>query len=306
MTFFGQATGPMIFTKVVNTWFHSSRGLALGLTMSGITATSMLLLPVLAFVIEQWGWRWAFVCFGMVPLIISLPVVAWGLKPAPKGYLSSITEDAGGVDLQEGGLSMKESIINPKFWFLGGALLTANIAVGGMLHQMQPVLIEQGFSTAQAATLGVVFFAAVAIGRLSSGWLLDRFWPAGVAAVFLLLPLFGIAIFLSPAPAIVWVGIPAVLFLGLAQGAEVDFLAFLTPRYFGLANYGKLFGILLVMLATALASGGYIFGLIYDHFGSYRVALMIAAVAYVCSSGLILLSGAVGQDFDHAKAPAVS
>jgi MFS family permease len=151
-----------------------------------------------------------------------------------------------------------------------------------------------------------VFFAAVAIGRLSSGWLLDRFWPAGVAAVFLLLPLVGIAIFLSAAPAIVWVGIPAVLFLGLAQGAEVDFLAFLTPRYFGLANYGKLFGILLVILATALASGGYLFGLIFDHFGSYRVALMIAAVAYVCSSGLILLSGAVGQDVDHAKAPAVS
>ncbi len=46
MTFFGMATGPMIFTKVVNTWFHASRGLALGITMSGITATSMFLLPL--------------------------------------------------------------------------------------------------------------------------------------------------------------------------------------------------------------------------------------------------------------------
>lgn len=266
----------------------------------------MLLLPLLAFVIEQWGWRWAFVCFGMVPLFIGLPVVAWGLKPAPHGYLSSITEDAGDVDIQEGGLSMKASLTSPKFWLLGGALLTANIAVGGMLHQMQPVLIEQGFSTSQAANLGVIFFAAVAIGRLSSGWLLDRFWPAGVASVFLLMPLVGIAIFLSGAPAVFWVGLPAVLFLGLAQGAEVDFLAFLTPRYFGLANYGKLFGILLLMLATALASGGYIFGLVFDHFGDYRIALMIAAVAYISSSGLILLSGIVGEDFDHAKAIATS
>lgn len=304
MTFFGQATGPMIFTKVVNTWFHASRGLALGLTMSGITATSMLLLPVIAFAIEHWGWRWAFVCWALVPLLIGIPVVAWGLKPAPRGYLSSITEGAGEVDIQEGATPMKEALLSAKFWLLGGALLTANIAVGGMLFQMQPVLIDQGFTTSQAANLGVVFFAAVAIGRLSSGWLLDRFWPAAVAAVFLLLPLVGIIVFLSGAGAVFWIGLPAVLFLGLAQGAEVDFLAYLVPRYFGLGNYGKLFGILLVMLATAMSSGGFLFGLLFDHFGNYRIALMIAAVAYVCSSGLILLSGIVGEDFDHAKAAA--
>ncbi len=302
MTLFGQATGPMIFTKVVNTWFHSSRGLALGLTMSGITATSMLLLPLLAFLIEHWGWRWAFACWALVPLVIGIPVVAWGLKPAPHGYLTSITKDAGEVDLQEGAVPMREALTSAKFWLLGGALLTANIAVGGMLFQMQPVLISQGFSTSQAANLGVVFFAAVAVGRLSSGWLLDRFWPAAVAAVFLLLPLVGVAIFLFGAPAIFWVGLPAVLFLGLAQGAEVDFLAYLVPRYFGLGNYGKLFGILLVMLATAMSTGGFVFGALFDHFGDYRIALMIAAFAYICSSGLILLSGIVGKDFDHAKA----
>jgi MFS family permease len=301
MTFFGMATGPMIFTKVVNTWFHASRGLALGITMSGITATSMILLPLFAFIIEQWGWRMAFVCFAMVPLVIGMPIVAWGLKAAPHGYLSDLTEDTGDVDLQESALPMKETLTSAKFWLLGGALLTANIGVGGMLHQMQPVLVSQGFTTAQAATLGSVFFAAVAIGRLSSGYLLDRFWPAAVAAVYLLMPIIGIAVFLSDAPAIFWIGVPAVLFLGLAQGAEVDFLAFLVPRYFGLGNYGKLFGILLVMLATAMSTGGFIFGALFDRFGDYRVALIVAAIAYASSSGLILLSGIVGEDFDHFK-----
>jgi len=304
MTFFGMATGPMIFTKVVNTWFHASRGLALGITMSGITATSMFLLPLFAFIIEHWGWRMAFICFAMVPLLIGIPIVAWGLKAAPHGYLSDLTEDTGDVDLQESALPMKETLTSAKFWLLGGALLTANIGVGGMLHQMQPVLVSQGFSTAQAATLGSVFFAAVAIGRLSSGWLLDRFWPAGVAAVYLLMPIIGVAVFLSGAPAVFWVGVPAVLFLGLAQGAEVDFLAFLVPKYFGLGNYGKLFGILLVMLASALATGGFIFGALFDHFGDYRMALIIGAVCYACSAGLILLSGIVGEDFDHFKAAA--
>jgi predicted MFS family arabinose efflux permease len=302
MTFFGMATGPMIFTKVVNTWFHASRGLALGITMSGITATSMFLLPLFAFIIEQWGWRMAFVCFAMVPLLIGIPIVAWGLKAAPHGYLSDLTEDTGDVDLQESAVPMKETLTSAKFWFLGGALLTANIGVGGMLHQMQPVLVSQGFNAAQAATLGSVFFAAVAIGRLSSGWLLDRYWPAGVAAAYLLLPIVGILVFLSDAPAVFWIGVPAVLFLGLAQGAEVDFLAFLVPRYFGLGNYGKLFGMLLVMLASAMATGGYIFGLLFDRYGDYRMALIVGGVAYACSAVLIILSGIVGKDFDHFEA----
>lgn len=298
MTFFGMATGPMIWTKVVNTWFHRSRGLALGITMSGITATSMVLLPLFAYIIEQWGWRAAFMCFAAVPLLIGLPVVAWGLRSAPEGYLSNLANDDADVDLQNSALPMKETLASAKFWLLGAALLTANIGVGGMLHQMQPVLVAQGFSTAQAATLGSVFFAAVAIGRLSSGWLLDRFWPAAVAALYLLLPIVGIVIFLSDVPAVFWIGVPAVLFLGLAQGAEVDFLAFLVPRYFGLGNYGKLFGILLVMLASAMATGGYIFGALFDHFGDYRFALMLGMVAYACSAVLILLSGIVGKDFD--------
>jgi predicted MFS family arabinose efflux permease len=302
MTFFGMATGPMIFTKVVNTWFHASRGLALGITMSGITATSTILLPLFAFIIEQWGWRMAFVCFAMVPLLIGMPIVAWGLKAAPHGYLSGITEDTGDIDLQESAVPMKETLTSAKFWLLGGALLTANIGVGGMLHQMQPVLVSQGFTTAHAATLGSVFFVAVAIGRLSSGWLLDRYWPAGVAAAYLLLPIVGILVFLSDAPAVFWVGVPAVLFLGMAQGAEVDFLAFLVPRYFGLGNYGKLFGMLLVMLASAMATGGYIFGLLFDRHGDYRMALIVGGVAYACSAVLIILSGIVGEDFDHFEA----
>ena len=300
LTFVGQTTGPMIYSKVVNTWFHSSRGLALGVTMSGITIVSIVMFPLLAYINEVWGWRWGFVCVSLLPLLIGVPIVAWGLKPAPAGYLSSITENSGEVDIQEGGLSMKQVLTGPKFWLLGCALITANIAVGGMMHQLQPLFIDQGFSAIEAGSLASFFFVGILIGRLGSGFLLDRFWPAAVAALFLLAPLVGIAIFLSGAPAIIWIGIPAVLCFGLAQGAEVDFMAFLVPRYFGLRNYGKLFGILLLMLATSLAAGSYIYGSIYDYFGDYRVALYVGAACFICSSVFILFSGIIGEDFDHA------
>ncbi|MEP1445294.1 MAG: MFS transporter [Paraglaciecola sp.] len=301
MVFLGQTTGPMVFSKVVNTWFNSSRGLALGATMSGITIFSMVLFPLLNYINELWGWRWGFVCFALVPLVIGLPLVAWGLKAAPAGYLSSLSDNAGGVDIQTDGLSMKEALTGAKFWLLAGALITANIAVGGMMHQLQPLLIAQGFTSTEGASLAVFFFVGIFFGRLSSGWFLDRFWPAAVAALFLLSPLIGIGIFLSDAPAMFWIGIPAVLCFGLAQGAEVDFMAFLVPRYFGLVNYGKLFGILLFMLASSLAAGSYIYGLIFDYYGNYQFALMLGAMCFICSAVFFLLSGIIGKDFDSVK-----
>ncbi|MCC2606539.1 MFS transporter [Planctobacterium marinum] len=301
MTFLGQTTGPMIFSKVVNTWFNSSRGLALGVTMSGITLFSMVLFPLLNYVNETWGWRVGFMCFALVPLVIGLPIVAWALKPAPAGYLSSISQDTSGNDIQTGGMAMKAALRSAKFWLLAAALVTSNVAVGGMMHQLQPLLIDQGFTSTEGASLAVFFFVGIFVGRLSSGWLLDRFWPAAVAALFLLTPLVGIFIFLSDAPAVFWLGVPAVFCFGLAQGAEVDFMAYLVPKYFGLVNYGKLFGILLFILAASLASGSYIYGYIFDYFGNYHFALLLGAACFISSSGLFLIGGIIGEDFDHTK-----
>ena len=56
------------------------------------------------------------------------------------------------------------------------------------------------------------------------------------------------------------------------------------------------------MLASAMATGGYIFGLLFDRHGDYRMALIVGGVAYACSAALIILSGIVGKDFDHFEA----
>lgn len=300
----GVATGPMVFTQIVNRWFNRHRGLALGVTLSGVTLSSMLMLPLLAKVIESYGWRSGFMLLASVPLIVGLPVVARWLT-APEDDSEKVTE-RDDVTIPEDKVlnsSLNGVFRDPRFWLLGGGLFCANLAVGGILSQLQPMLADTGYPVTTAASLGSVFAGAIALGRLSSGWLLDRFWPPAVAALFLLSPLVGISLMLSLQQPIFLVGAFAVLFFGLAQGAEVDFLAFLIPHYFGLANYGKIFGALAMLLTISLALGGVCFGYLFDRFGSYELALKGAILAYLCGAVGVLLSGLVSRSKETSVLP---
>jgi MFS family permease len=52
----GAASGPIAYTKFIGSAFTERRGLALGLTMTGIGLSAAILPPLLATVIETRGW----------------------------------------------------------------------------------------------------------------------------------------------------------------------------------------------------------------------------------------------------------
>src|SRR5437762_12267888 len=92
---------------------------------------------------------------------------------------------------------------------------------------------------AATATLSGVGVALI-LGRVLSGWCLDRMWGPYVAVTFFVLPMIGIALLATGATGVVpYVGAVA---LGLGIGAEVDLMAFFTSRYFGARNYAKIDG----------------------------------------------------------------
>ncbi len=301
----GILTGPIVFTQVVNTWFVASRGMALGVTLSGATVTAMLMLPLLANIIDVKGWRTAFLTLACVPFFLGLPVCFLWLKERCSDAVSlAVGGDKASAVTDQSSYTLSAAAKDRRFWLLGIGLFVANIAVGGLLSQMQPLLAEKGYSTTMAATIGSTFAVAITLGRLSAGWLLDRFWAPAVACLFLLCPIAGIAIMLSlPQPTFI-VGVIAVLFFGLAQGAEVDFLAFFVPKYFGLGSYATIFGVLAMLVSIGMAVGGVCFGYIFDRYGSYQYALEGAILAYLFGAICVLGAGLVSSATNAVPLPA--
>jgi MFS family permease len=117
---------------------------------------------------------------------------------------------------------------------------------------------------------------ALILGRVLSGWCLDRMWGPYVAVTFFVLPMIGIALLATGAAGVVpYVGAVA---LGLGIGAEVDLMAFFTSRYFGARNYAKIYGTMFGIFAFGVGIGPALSGGSFDLFRSYTPIFMVYEV----------------------------
>ena len=83
--------------------------------------------------------------------------------------------------------------------------------------------------------------------------------------------------------------VAGVMLVGLGAGAEFDIAAFLVSRYFGLRDYGRLFGVHLGLITLASTIAPWLFGRLYRSTGNYEAMLMICGPIFL-AGGLSLLA----------------
>ena len=148
------------------------------------------------------------------------------------------------------------------------------VAICGLIPSYIPLLQDAGMSPTEAGGYGAVIGASVMAGRLVTGFLIDRvFAPYITAVVFSLVACGCLALGLGGIQYALVAGIA----LGLAMGAEVDLIGYFTARYFGLSNYGVLFGFQYSAFSLGCGISPLLAGQIWDHTGSYDYALLAAA-----------------------------
>jgi len=79
--------------------------------------------------------------------------------------------------------------------------------------------------------------------------------------------------------------------IGLAQGAEIDVIAFIIARYFGMTSFAAIYGLSTLFIAAFAGLGGIAFGFAFDHFKSYNQALIGAAVLFLLAAAAYLFLG---------------
>ena len=130
---------------------------------------------------------------------------------------------------------------------------------------------------------------AAILGRIASGWCVDRYHGPYVTIGFFILPMIGTLFFASGA------GEPMPLFgailCGAALGGEIDLMSFLVSRYFGLKSYGKIFGTMFGIFAGSTGVGPFISGLSFDYWHSYVPAFALYEVALVVACLIFLPLG---------------
>jgi MFS family permease len=128
------------------------------------------------------------------------------------------------------------------------------------------------------------------IGRVGVGFLLDRFWGPLIAFPVLCLPAAACYLLMGTSTELGLITLAAFL-LGFAAGAESDLIAFFAARYFGMAHFGRIYGMLYMPFGLFSAISPVLYGIVRDKTGSYDLILMISSVLFVIGGGLLLFLG---------------
>jgi MFS family permease len=275
---FGVAQTPTPYSKVVSWWFDRQRGLALAVTLAGIGLGTIIVPQVAVFLMTHFNWRVGYLGLGCAVLIFALLPNALIIREPPNVERAEAARAMPDVP----GLTFAEARTAWRYWTLSLAFYLAATVINGSLVHIVPMLTDRGIpigvATAALSATGV----ALIIGRLCSGWIIDRVFAPYVAMVFMLVPMFGIAVlgfgFGGISPVI------GTICLGMGIGAEIDIMAFLVGRYFGLRQYGTLYGVMFAIAILGNATGSNLLGWSFQFFNSYTPALVLFEVFLVAAA----------------------
>jgi MFS family permease len=284
----GSGQGPLGYAKCVSAWFDDRRGLALGITMSGIGLGAALVPQYAQWLISNFGWRTAYVGLGLLTLMVAFPAVFLFInEPGKEKATTGVSRGPlSASENRQPDLEVREALGGHRFWLIACALMLVSTVTQGMVVHTVPLLTDKGYSPETAATLMIAVGLSTMAGRLLSGYLVDRIFAPFVAASFFLLPCLGIYLLdtaLSP--------VAGIISLGLASGTEIDMIGFLTSRYFGMKRFGQLYGYLFASFVVGSAFGPYMMGLAFERLHSYEPALWSFGAFMLLASTLILCLG---------------
>ena len=295
LPFIGIGTTPVTWTHIVNLKFERHRGLALSLVLCGTGVAAALLPSLLNAAMARWGWQAGYGALaGLVAVFWlsmawrRLPLVVPRLSPDSSAAASEAVAQSVVID----GMPWQQAVRARNFWVCNIGLAGVVSAIYGLTANTVPLLRDLGHSAAEASGIFGAFGVSLIAGRLIVGVLIDRLWAPGVAALALALPAVGCAMFLSAdAQTPVAVLVLATALCGAGAGAEFDIAAYLVARYFGLRDYGRLFGLHLSVVTVGSAVAPFAFAALMRASGGYRPVLMFCALCCVVGPALLLTLG---------------
>jgi MFS family permease len=296
----GAVTGSsIVLNTAVAHWFKRKIGLALGFASSGI-GMGGLLVPIIAWLINQFDWRMTMFILGIGNLLI-IPAMALVIRHRPEqyGYLpdgvppSPATEAKQKVKEVETASSSQElrrrasqALRSPTYLLLIAALSLEFLVLLAVVVHVVPYLSSVNLAESRGVWIAT-FLPILSIGgRLGFGWIGDKFIKKWVLAFTLVAQVIGLLAFLY-APAL-WSLITFVITFGVGYGGSIAVTPALIRDHFGPSVFGSLSGVSYAVTGLVGLAGPVFAGWVFDTRGSYDLVWISLATVMAIAIAPIL------------------
>ena len=289
----------VIPTMVLSRFFVRKRGRAVGWSSVGVSVGQATLVPIVAILIEEYGWRWAIRSLGLVVVVVTSFVGYAFLRKDPESMGLRADGEEG---YSSAGMSREERMVHTSVdWRPRDAMKTGSFrliilsyffAVGGIISILTfvvPHMILVGIDPVQASVAFGIIGAMSAVGSFLFGIVSDRLGRRATIVA----TTSGIALSLFTAsilPAnLVMLYAWAILY-GLTYGGCPEQYAAIITDYFGRRYSTSLFGFL--TLGGGLGGGLFplIGGWLVDLTGTYYVTLLFLATGMCLATLTIFIA----------------
>ncbi|PEG67219.1 MFS transporter [Lactobacillus johnsonii] len=273
---------------LLGNWFNEKLGTVMGISLGVSAFGGTIFNPIIGNIITNFGWRGGFICEGLLILGILVPS-AFFLREKPNqkhqayGKVKNIPEKV----LETSGVTLKAALKTPVFYALAFAMLALQFVSGSVQH-ISGHITSQGLPLTIGASVVSGVMLGAAAGKISIGFMLDRFNTRATLFIYSLFGLLGWSgeiFFKTSLPLIA-----SAFILGLGQGVCLVALPYLIREEFGAKDYSTILSVINMTGAFAMSASVYLNGLLFDTTGSYNFGWAINATAFALSFVALFLT----------------
>lgn len=266
--------------RIVREWFWKRQGLVLGAVSMATGLGGSLLTIVLTNTIQKSGWPAAnILAAGLVAFIALLYLLFMkdrpeqlGLRPYGQGEPLKNIKKQQYHDSPD--MTLKDYLRYPKFYIMCACVLCSCICIYTSTSFISPHFQAQGYSPERAATFQSIHMLALAIIKLTVGFLHDKFGVKPVMIGCMLCAIISqLALGMTSDPTLSMI---AVILLSGGLCMTSIMIPLIAAPLFGHKACLQLNGIFLGMSSFAALFSNAISSMSYDRFGSYAPVYRIA------------------------------
>ncbi|MDD4859653.1 MAG: MFS transporter [Dehalococcoidales bacterium] len=290
-------THTVVMTAVSN-WFHKNLGVAIGITASGV-GLGGLMVPLVTGLIDTLQWRNAMLVAGAGMLAVVLPLsLVMRHKPEDYGYLPDGEKqdrlETGASDVRveniEISVSYKRAMRSRGFWHIAIAATCLTFMVSAVTTHVMPYFSSLGVARSVSSLVALAVPLVSIGGRLSAGWLHNRFNTRHVFATGYTLMAIGVLIFACIASGRMGLLVPFIITFSLGWGSNVTTRIAMQREYFGRGDFGSILGLISGVMMIGSMAGAPVAGWVFDTWGSYLYAWFGCAAIGLIATVLALTS----------------
>ena len=297
----GQLVGPAVLAK----WFVKRRARVMAISAIGVSGGGFVIAPIAGQLVENFGWRdaWVVLGIGMILLIVPFAALFMRRQPSdvglvPDGITQKDTQQEGMTTEEAAALSsgepyeypwtVREAAATVAFWILLASQVLFLTSLMPMLFHQVAYMQDKGLSLADATLAATVLAGCAILGKIIYGLIVERIHVRWVLP-FSMMPA-GLSVFLLVIGTSTEMVMVYAVVCGITMGGVMPLMNVALAQYFGREHMGAIRGAFTPPANIVGAFSPFAVGLMWEYLGNYDFAFILVGAGWFIAGFIVLFA----------------